>query len=192
VRGSCWKRFFTALCGHHGAEAPGERIWKSATASSGGLADLHDDFASTGSIGLMSEVLEQKLDAQRRRSHEAGRIAERVGGHRQTRMLARGLSPIEMGPRLTLARGAGCATGRYFTALPFRTDCRSWFRMRDVHHLYRSLRGISNASGMAGRMRLRFRSIRSGEACFHHRQRPGFTEPKRNAGWGADHEIRAG
>ena len=62
--------------------------------------DLHDDLCQhLAGIGLMSEVLEQNLEAQHEpQSAEAGRIAEHVqGAIEQTRMLARGLSPVEIG-----------------------------------------------------------------------------------------------
>jgi two-component system sensor kinase FixL len=61
--------------------------------------DLHDDLCQTlAGIELMSEVLEEKLSAKSRpESVRAARIAERVQrAIEQTRMLARGLSPLEM------------------------------------------------------------------------------------------------
>jgi signal transduction histidine kinase len=62
--------------------------------------DLHDDLCQhLAGIGLMSEVLEQKLAGKADAEAEAAdarRIAEHVqGAIEQTRMLARGLSPIE-------------------------------------------------------------------------------------------------
>jgi len=60
--------------------------------------DLHDDLCQhLAGIGLMSEVLEQKLAGKAKpESAEAGRIAENVrGAIEQTRRLARGLSPLE-------------------------------------------------------------------------------------------------
>jgi signal transduction histidine kinase len=62
--------------------------------------DLHDDLCQQlAGIGFMSEVLEQKLagKAEAAEAAEAGRIAGHVrGAIEQTRMLARGLSPLEM------------------------------------------------------------------------------------------------
>jgi two-component system CheB/CheR fusion protein len=58
--------------------------------------DLHDDLCQhLAGIGLMSEVLEQKLEGNTAQA-DAGRIAQRVqGAIEQTRMLARGLSPVD-------------------------------------------------------------------------------------------------
>ena len=61
--------------------------------------DLHDDLCQTlAGIELMSEALEEKLAAKsRQESVQAAHIAERVQrAIEQTRMLARGLSPLEM------------------------------------------------------------------------------------------------
>ena len=60
--------------------------------------DLHDDLCQRlAGIGLMSEVLEQKLEANsKQEAADARRIAEHVqAAIEQTRMLARGLSPVE-------------------------------------------------------------------------------------------------
>ena len=59
--------------------------------------DLHDDLCQhLAAIGLMSEVLEHKLEGSPEAA-EARRIAERVqGAIEKTRTLARGLSPLEM------------------------------------------------------------------------------------------------
>jgi len=60
--------------------------------------DLHDDLCQhLAGIGLMSEVLEQKLEANSmQEAADAHRIAEHVqAAIEQTRMLARGLSPVE-------------------------------------------------------------------------------------------------
>jgi len=59
--------------------------------------DLHDDLCQhLAAIGLMSEVLEHKLNGTPEAA-QAGRIAERVqGAIEKTRALARGLSPLEM------------------------------------------------------------------------------------------------
>jgi len=62
--------------------------------------DLHDDLCQhLAGIGLMSEVLEQKLaEKDAPESAEAMRIAERVrAAIDKTRMMARGLSPLETG-----------------------------------------------------------------------------------------------
>jgi len=58
--------------------------------------DLHDDLCQhLAGIGLMSEVLEQKLEGTPEQA-QAVRITERVqGAIEQTRMLARGLSPLD-------------------------------------------------------------------------------------------------
>ena len=61
--------------------------------------DLHDDLCQTlAGIELMSEALEEKLAAKsRQESVQAAHMAERVQrAIEQTRMLARGLSPLEM------------------------------------------------------------------------------------------------
>jgi len=61
--------------------------------------DLHDDLCQhLAGIELMSEVLEQKLAGKAEpESADARRIAERVrGAIGQTRMLARGLSPLDL------------------------------------------------------------------------------------------------
>jgi len=115
--------------------------------------DLHDDLCQhLAGIGLMSEVLEQKLAASAApESAEAGRIAERVrGAIEKTRVLARGLSPLEMGSAdLTTALEELAAT----TAGVFHVRCR--FRAEKTvtvedpavsTHLYRiAQEAISNA-----------------------------------------------
>jgi two-component system CheB/CheR fusion protein len=59
--------------------------------------DLHDDLCQhLAAIGLLSEVLEHKLEGTPT-ANDARRIAERIrGAIEKTRSLARGLSPLEM------------------------------------------------------------------------------------------------
>lgn len=114
--------------------------------------DLHDDLCQhLAGIGLMSEVLEQKLEGKAEQA-EAGRIAERVqGAIEQTRMLARGLSPLdEMDSADLLTALSELASN---TTEIFRVRCR--FRGNDTvrvgdaavsTHLYRiAQEAISNA-----------------------------------------------
>jgi len=115
--------------------------------------DLHDDLCQhLAGIGLMSEVLEQKLtgkaDAE---ALEARRIAEEVqDAIAHTRMLARGLSPTELESAdlvTALAELASNATEM------FRIRCRFWVEqpvtVADIAvttHLYRiAQEAISNA-----------------------------------------------
>jgi two-component system, LuxR family, sensor kinase FixL len=116
--------------------------------------DLHDDLCQhLAGIGLMSEVLEQKLAGKaEQESAEAGRIAARVqGAIEQTRMLARGLSPLdEMDSADLITALAELASN---TTEMFRVRCR--FRAENPvilgdaamsTHLYRiAQEAISNA-----------------------------------------------
>lgn len=85
-------------------------------------SDLHDDLCQhLAGIGLMSDVLEQKLDGRPEQA-EAGRIAEHVrGAIEQTRMLARGLSPIETESADLMGALAQLASN---TTEIFRVHCR--------------------------------------------------------------------
>ena len=115
--------------------------------------DLHDDLCQhLAGIGLMSEVLEQKLaEKAEPESAEARRIAEHVqGAIEQTRMLARGLSPVEMESADLMAALTELASN---TTTMFRVHCRLragkpvWVGDAAVStHLYRiAQEAISNA-----------------------------------------------
>ncbi len=86
--------------------------------------DLHDDLCqSLAGIELMSEVLEEKLAAKSKpESAQAARIAERVQrAIEQTRMLARGLSPLEMESNGLMAALSELASN---TEQLFRVGCK--------------------------------------------------------------------
>jgi PAS domain S-box-containing protein len=113
--------------------------------------DLHDDLCQNlAGIGLMSEVLEMNL-AGTPGAEEARRIAERVqGAIEKTRMLARGLSPLETEAVELTSALTELATN---TTAIFRVRCKFTAR-RPVKvtdaavstHLYRiAQEAISNA-----------------------------------------------
>jgi len=115
--------------------------------------DLHDDLCQhLAGIGLMSEVLEQKLiDKAEPESADARRITTQVqGAIEQTRMLARGLSPLEMDSADLVTALTELALN---TSEIFRVSCR--FRAENPvpiedaavsTHLYRiAQEAISNA-----------------------------------------------
>jgi PAS domain S-box-containing protein len=116
--------------------------------------DLHDDLCQRlAAIGLMSEVLEQKLEGKAEpEAAEAGRIAERVqGAIEQTRNLARGLSPLDEMQAADL--GAALEELASRTKQNFSVDCQ--FRADEPvpavdaavsTHLYRiAQEAVSNA-----------------------------------------------
>jgi two-component system CheB/CheR fusion protein len=116
--------------------------------------DLHDDLCQhLAGIGLMSEVLEQKLASKARpEAAEAGRIAERVrGAIEQTRMLARGLSPLDemhSADLLTaLAELASNTAGIFHVRCRFRAESPVVVEGAAVStHLYRiAQEAVSNA-----------------------------------------------
>jgi two-component system sensor kinase FixL len=153
--------------------------------------DLHDDLCQhLAGIGLMSEVLEQKLAGKaEQESAEAGRIAARVqGAIEQTRMLARGLSPLdEMDSADLITALAELASN---TTEMFRVRCR--FRAENPvilgdaamsTHLYRiAQEAISNAirHGRADEIAILLDAEADEAVLSITDNGSGFAEPKKN------------
>jgi len=150
--------------------------------------DLHDDLCQhLAGIGLMSEVLEQKL-AGTPEQPEAARIAERVwNAIEQTRRLARGLSPLEMGSSDVMVALAQLASN---TTEIFHVHCRfqpgNPVKIEDAAvsmHLYRiAQEAINNAIRHGGANEIEISlEAQNGEAALSITDNgSGFSEPKPN------------
>ncbi|MGA3172666.1 MAG: PAS domain S-box protein [Chthoniobacteraceae bacterium] len=151
--------------------------------------DLHDDLCQhLAGIGLMSEVLEQKL-AGTPEQPEAARIAARVwSAIEQTRKLARGLSPLEIGSGDVMAALAQLASN---TTEIFHVQCRfqegNPVRIENAAvstHLYRiAQEAISNAVRHGGADEIEVSlEAENGEAALSIADNgSGFSEPKPNS-----------
>jgi signal transduction histidine kinase len=151
--------------------------------------DLHDDLCQhLAGIGLMSEVLEQKLagkaDAE---AADARRIARHVqGAIEQTRLLARGLSPAELeSADLMTALGelASNASAMFRIRCHFKAECHVAVGEASITHLYRiAQEAISNAVRHGGATDVAISvAVQGSEAILSISDNGGgYTEPEKN------------
>jgi two-component system sensor kinase FixL len=154
--------------------------------------DLHDDLCQNlAGIELMSEVLEEKLSAKSQpESAQAARIAEHVQrAIEQTRMLARGLSPLEMESTGLMAAFSELASN---TEQLFRVRCifeaPSPVMIEDAAaatHLYRiAQEAINNAikHGKASEITISLNAERGQITLSITDNGAGFSPPKKESG----------